>query len=148
MAETMTAVEAHARVERDAMSLSRPEVRDVRETLLPGKCVRQGDVYLVRLGDAQIPIAGRATPLKTKQLVDGTSQGSRHVVVGNARLYEADPAITLPPCVRQGALLGPVIHAVSEFTVTHPEHAHVRCPAGAYQVIHQLDESTRQRVQD
>lgn len=145
--ETMTAVQAHALVEREGKSKAKAEIRDVRATLVPGKAVRQGDVYLVRLADAMVETARRCTPMKTKQLVDGTTQGSRHVVVG-ASLFEADPALKLPACVRRDALLGPVIVATSDFTVTHPEHAHVLCAAGAYQTIHQLDARTRQRVAD
>jgi hypothetical protein len=148
MEATLTAVEAHALVERDAKSKSRQEIRDVRESLTVGRAVRQGDVYLVRLDDIAETVAKRGTPMKTRQLVDGTTQGSRHVAEGELSLFESDPAIRLPSCVRNGALLGPVIVAASDFVVTHPEHAHVRCAPGAYQVVHQLDAATRQRVQD
>lgn len=147
MAETMTATQAHALVERDAQR-AKPEVRDVRATLRAGKAVRQGDVYLVRLDDSQIGVAKRATPMKTMQIVDGTSSGSRHVVTGRASLYEADPAVKLATCIRPDALLGPLVVATEECVVTHPEHAHVRIPAGVYQTVHQLDAATRQRVQD
>ena len=42
-------------------------------------------------------------------------------------------------------LLGPVIVADEAFTLTHPEHAHHRLPAGIYQVGYQLDVSEQER---
>ena len=146
--QTMTAVEAHALVEREAQEKATPEVRDVRKTLVPGKVVRQGDVYLVRVAEGKA--MGGKEIIATGQLVDGTTRGSRHIAAGEGVTVYRDPLprSALPECVRPDALLGPVIVAKVEFTVAPPEHAHVRCPAGKYQVIHQLDAATRQRVQD
>jgi len=144
--ETLTAVQAHARIERDAETKANAEIRDVRKTLTPGRAVRQGDVYLVRCKDSAKP---RGDVIASGQLVDGTTQGSRHVAAAPAKVH-ADPVADghLPDCIHADALLGPSIVATDEFVVTHPEHAHVRCPAGVYQVVHQLDAATRQRVQD
>jgi len=150
--DEMNAVQIHALIEARANAAVRSEVRDVRETLLPGKAVRQGDVYLVRLhGGASLEGLHEVmqSEIPTRQLVDGTSAGSRHMVSGSARVFRGPVRRTvLPICVRETALLGPVVVGTGEFTVTHPEHAHVRCPAGVYQVVHQVDAATRQRVQD
>lgn len=149
--DDMNAVQVHALIEERARVAVRPEVRDVRDTLLPGKAVRQGDVYLVRVGGPAVEGLHDVMrqEIDSRQLVDGTSAGSRHVVSGAARVYRGPlNRTTLPICVRETALLGPVVVARGEFLVTHPEHAHVRCPAGVYQVVHQVDAATRQRVQD
>lgn len=109
-----------------------------------GKCVRQGDVYLVAVEPAH-PHGEETT---NRQLAVGETQGSRHILEGEATLYVGTD---LPPGWAQwgGAkLLGPMIVALQRFNVTHPEHAHVSLPAGCYQVVLQLDASTMRAVHD
>jgi hypothetical protein len=55
---------------------------------------------------------------------------------------------TTPPEWAKRALLGPMFRLFSRGTVTHPEHAHISLPAGTYQVTHQMDARTLQRVRD
>lgn len=136
-----TAAQAHERVQRAAAV--RPEVRDAR-SLQVGEVVRQGDVYLHRVDDDH-PHGPEAT---SRQLAIGTSQGSRHIAeTGAAQVFQGT---ALPQWCEEGTFVGPclVIPEGSTETVTHPEHAHVLLGPGTYQVTHQTDAATRQRVQD
>lgn len=137
--ETMTADAVHRQMQ-DAAEASSPEVRE-HLSLPCGKGVRQGDVYLVRVQSAH-----HGEKLATKQLVQGTSQGSRHIAEGRVTLYAENG--DRPQGVAETSLLGPVVVADGPWTLTHPEHAHYRLPAGTYVTIHQMDPRTMQRVQD
>lgn len=137
--ETMTAAEAHATVQTAATP--RPEVRDFRAATI-GQVARQGDVYLHRVSD----VHGHGPETRNRQLALGTTQGSRHVVEGDVTVYEGR---TLPDWCEAGTFLGPcLVVGESGAVVTHPEHAHVALGPGCYQVTHQMDAATRQRVAD
>lgn len=117
-----------------------------------GDVVRQGDIYLICL--ESVP-AGQ--DVKSRQLAPGSTQGSRHVAVGNCRIVNANRATvanTINRLVKDAAvpeqLVGPVIECRGETTITHPEHGHRILPAGSvwasvYQRAHA--EEVR-RVQD
>ena len=102
-----------------------------------GNWVRQGDIYVIRQDGA----AKGLKLTKERQLATGTSQGSRHVVVGDKiKVYGRE---------NRDGFTGPVIEVCAgTATVTHPEHAHVELPVGVYEVRHQEDLSTRRAVQD
>jgi hypothetical protein len=135
--------EVHTMIEAAARAAS-AEVRRVPEFPI-GKAIRQGDVYLVRMPDGT-PVGDK---LATRQLVDGVTQGSRHIAEGQVALHGPCDRRALPDGVRSDALLGPALIADAPWTLTHPEHAHVtEIPAGTYQSIHQLDAATQQRVAD
>jgi len=137
MTTKISAVEAHEMVQRAAKSC--PEVRDFRAAEV-GQVARQGDVYVHRVEDDH----PRGKPTGS-QLAVGHTQGSRHVVTGAAECFEG----TLEPSWCEGSFLGPlVVVGPGGATVTHPEHAHISLGEGVYQVTHQLDASTRQRVTD
>lgn len=112
-----------------------------------GKAIHQGDVYVHRVADDHP--SGAA--LGSRQVAVGSQVGARHiadgplVVLAGVRL---PPTVTEPDWVEKGALLGPVVHASGPWTLTHPEHAHHRLPAGTYQVTYQADATTRRRVVD
>lgn len=121
--------------------------------LMIGKGVRQGDVYLVRVPDSWV----HGEPRKGRQIADGTSIGQRHCIARSSdvtifegapdaaeRMYTAGYAERVP----LGMSCGPVVVAKGRLLNTHPEHAHYGLPAGTYQVLYQMDESTRQRVLD
>jgi len=106
-----------------------------------GKCVRQGDIYIVRVKDNH-PHGGIR---ESHQLAFGTSKGSRHIADRNFVVYEGT---TLPKGVAAGTFLGPCIQTDCEATIEHPEHAWAIIPAGTYQILHQTDLQTRQRALD
>lgn len=130
-----TAIEAMKAIETAAATHG-PELRMVR-TMKVGQVVRQGDIYIERV--AKIP--QDATPRADRQLAPGSTQGSRHVVEGDATLYDR---------LKASPLHGPLIDAPERFVVTHPEHAHVSLPSGKYAVTFQRDYAQEEaaRVQD
>ncbi|MDP2705073.1 MAG: hypothetical protein Q8O71_01590 [bacterium] len=114
---------------------------DVRHVhaIAHGQYVRQGDVLLVRVADGH----PHGPALPSRQLAEGTTQGSRHVA--EAPCYAAT---TPPPGAAATAFLGPCVVSPERFVVTHPEHAHFSLPAGTYQVVQQRDERTQRRMAD
>ena len=137
MQESISAFEAHTKVQEAANSLATPKVRVV-EKIGVEQAVRQGDVYLTRI--ASIPKDVR--PIQDRQLAPGTSQGSRHVVAGDvtvhARVTESNP------------LQGPYLKSGKGFVVEHPEHGHIELPGGCYSVTYQRDFASEElaRVRD
>lgn len=75
-------------------------------------CVRQGDLYLVCI--ESLP-KGKET--KERQLVPGTTQGSRHVLSGDATIVNKVTFKDMPD-----VLVGPAFHCNGEVTIEHPEH--------------------------
>lgn len=100
-----------------------------------GDIIRQGDIYIQRVGDK----SPRGREAKTKQLAPGHTKGSRHVVEG-AEVFET-------PNTRD-MLAGPIVVATQAWRLTHPEHPDYELPAGTYRTGYQLDPRTRQRVAD
>jgi len=86
-----------------------------------GDVVRQGDLYLVCID--KLPENG--TPTKNRQLVPGTTQGSRHTVSGDVNIVEK-----VNYKDRHPTLCGPAFECVSDVTVEHPEHGHKVLPSG------------------
>jgi hypothetical protein len=146
-AETMqTAQEALESIQSAATSAD-PEVRIARRREL-GSVLHQGDVYLHRVPDNH----PRGALLGTMQIAVGTTIGSRHVVEGSKVSVYAGvrypDGFTEPAGCAPNALLGPVIVAEEDYTLTHPEHAHHRSPAGVDQVTYQFDARTMLAVAD
>ena len=106
-----------------------------------GKVVRQGDIYIHCVEPTHL----RGPKTENRQLAMGNSRGSRHVAEGQMQLFLGTTAPTW--CMR-GTFLGPLVVASQPFTVTHHEHAHVELPAGTYQITHQMDPRTVERVLD
>lgn len=104
-----------------------------------GQFVRQGDVYIER-----IPKLSGWNQTENRQLAPGTSQGSRHMVVGEVDVFECPNTSG----VTSGRLAGPQLDARAPFRVGHPEHADMELPAGCYQVWYQTDPRTNKRVLD
>lgn len=138
--QVMTAAEAHEQIERLAKTNAVPEVRKVR-AIEVGKVVRQGDIYLHRVEPTHLKGKRR----KDRQLALGNTMGSRHVAEGSAECFEG---VQLPSWCDERTFLGPLIKSEKRFTISHPEHAHVELPAGTYQVTHQMDARTMERVRD
>jgi len=135
----MLTTEAVSRVTSGGGTLNVPDKRVVKKITI-GQAVRQGDIYLHRVEDDH----PRGDESENKQLAVGATRGSRHLAVG-ANCFEPQ---AVPSWVDANQPLGPLIVAQDSFTVTHPEHAHCELPRGTYQVTHQMDPRTRQRVED
>jgi hypothetical protein len=98
-----------------------------------GDVAHQGDLTIVRL--AALPSSAR--PRRERQLADGTTQGSRHVL-DRGDVYDADGGevsglIRRATVCRVGApYVGPVFVSPAEPTaddLTHPEHSNQGFPA-------------------
>jgi len=101
-----------------------------------GQFVRQGDVYAVRI--KAIPSGLKET--QERQLAPGNTQGSRHVLAGQVKVWARDNG---------DSLTGPVFEVLGKSaTLTHPEHAHIDLPTGCYEVRFQEDLSTKRAVAD
>lgn len=106
------------------------------ESFEVGDVSHQGDVIFVRIAKLPQQITQRAN----RQLADGNTQGSRHILTPRAKLYDAVPA-ELSQMIREATganveqqYIGPVFVSPDEPTahdVTHPEHGHQGFPAGA-----------------
>lgn len=136
--QQLSALEAHTKVQEAASTKADAKVRVV-SAIEVDQAVRQGDIYITRI--ASIPSGVRS--IEDRQLAPGTSQGSRHIIVGDglalsARLNDSNP------------LQGPYIKAEKSFTVEHPEHGHINMPAGDYSCTYQRDFSAEElaRVRD
>lgn len=102
-----------------------------------GDVVRQGDVYL-----ECISTKGK-TEIQDRQLAPGNTQGSRHVLEGDAILWKENP-LKDPEHLK-----GPSFHCSSECTVTHPEHGNKILPADTtWAVIYQRVGREERRVVD
>ena len=107
---------------------------------LVGDVVRQGDLYLIAI--ESLP-NGKKT--NERQLVPGTTQGSRHVVEGNVEIVNEVQFKDIP-----AVLVGPAFKCNSETTVTHPEHGDKILPADTvWQCVYQQAYADEiRRVQD
>lgn len=138
----MKTVEIINELTEKAIKLNRKETRNVKNIPI-GKVIRQGDIYIHRVTDNH-PIGDM---LSIRQIADGTSIGSRHILIGDVKVYQG---IQLPSYVNKLWPLGYTFDVGKEgATVTHPEHAHIDiCVEGRYVVTHQMDIQTMRRVSD
>jgi hypothetical protein len=144
------AATAHKLVEDAAAKVAAlPETERVA-SLSVGDMVQQGDVYLLRVKDKSQPAKDKTG---SRQLAPGNNPGARHVIDPDADVTVYPSGIAggleaLGVPVASHALLGPLVRALSRFTLMHPEHGHKDMPAGCYQTLFQVDAVTMQRVQD
>jgi len=119
MSTTLTIDDAMTKLREsvEGFNASKPEQIGSPST---GDVVRQGDLYLICV-DAlpEAPIS------KNRQLVPGTTQGSRHTIEGDCKVTEPVKYKDRPI-----ELSGPAFECVSECTIAHPEHGHKILPAG------------------
>jgi hypothetical protein len=139
-AKIKDAATAHAEIERLAKVNAKPEVR-VIEKIDVGCVVRQGDIYIHTVEETH----AHGDKLMDRQLALGNTQGSRHIAEAPAAIYAGT---TVPQWCDRRTFLGPLVKSKKRFVVTHPEHAHVSLPAGEYQITHQMDARTMDRVRD
>lgn len=137
---TITAVEAHKKVENEATTKVVRETRFI-DKIEVGEVVRQGDIYIHRVKNTH----KKGDLSRSRQLALGETQGSHHVAEAPSEVYVGT---TLPPKVAERTFLGPLVESEERFEVSHPTHANVSLPAGFYQITHQMDARTLQRVRD
>lgn len=138
----MKIVEIIKELTEKAVKLRCKKSRVIKEWSI-GKSVRQGDLYLHRVSNNH----EIGDMLDIRQIADGTSIGSRHILIGDVKVYQG---VQLPSYVNKLWPLGYTFDVSEErATVTHPEHAHIDiCVKGRYVVTHQMDMMTMQRVSD
>jgi len=129
MRESVTDLSA---AETETINGSTLEVNDV---------VRQGDIYLTCL--ESMPEGGK--PSLDMQLAPGTTQGSRHILVGKVELFTGVSMNGV-----DAVLTGPAFKCETATKVTHPEHGDKILPAGSlWQVTYQQAYADQvRRVQD
>ena len=139
MTTTMTPRAAYDQVRETAESIRNDEATTI-PVMSHGDVIVQGDVYIACLDRAP----ARKSDYAGRQLAPGSTQGSRHVLEGDAALFTPDPGDAkevlnrLIPATRAfEPFLGPVIVAHAPVTITHPEHGDRTLPAGTYQVTYQ-----------
>lgn len=130
--ESKSVLDCNAEIEAAAKKAD-ATTRTIR-TFPVGKHVRQGDVYLVRVDDK----TPRGKERGSRQVAVGTTVGSRHIAEGELKVYEP---VGFQRFERE--FVGPLVVADEPWTLTHPEHAHVKAPAGTYQVVYQREGSRR-----
>ncbi len=121
-----------------------------------GDVSHQGDLIIVRI--ASLPVS--AKPRTNRQLAEGKTQGSRHVMT-RGKVYDADAAEvaglikSATKCDVAEAYIGPVFVSPAKPAakdLAHPEHGPQGFPAGSIcAVVYQrnLDQEEReQRVRD
>jgi hypothetical protein len=100
-----------------------------------GDVAHQGDLTIVRI--ASLPASIK--PRKSRQLADGNTQGSRHIMT-RGKVYDADPAevVTLIKSATKREVgiqyVGPVFvspNKPTENDLSHEEHGNQGFPAGA-----------------
>lgn len=141
--EATSVVEAHSIIEKFSETKSTTVVRKIPKMEV-GQAARQGDIYIRAIAKIPKGYLSRAVELESHyQLVDGHTQGSKHIIVDTSALKAY-----LPENVTN-ELLWPVIEAKDCFTITHPEHAHFEMQPGLYQVTFQENwEEKERRVRD
>ena|SRR3990167_1274470 len=135
--------EQAVKVVEDAAALADNGARMVGHMEI-GQVVRQGDIYLHRVA-ASHPRGAMRTGNEARQLAIGTNANARHMAEPPAVVHEGT---ALPPECVIGTFPGPLVESPSRFTVSHPEHAAICLPGGTYQVTHQMDARTLDRVAD
>jgi hypothetical protein len=138
MKEQLTAIEAHQKIEAIAETCIQAD-RDC-QGIQEGQVVRQGDIY-IHCVSANHP---HGKELESRQLAIGSQLGARHMTGEGARLFEG----TTRPKWFTGQFMGPCIIADKPVRISHPEHAPLVLPVGTYQVSHQTDARTLDRVRD
>lgn len=122
----------------------------------PGDVAHQGDLIFVAIKE----LPASATPRANRQLAEGDTQGSRHIMT-RGDLFDCNPAEVAEAIMKATALMvqeryvGPVFVSPdnpTEHDLTHPEHGNQGFPAGtvcAVVVQRSLDaEEREQRVAD
>lgn len=140
---------ATSKVKHEAMINDAPKLL---EAFASGDVSHQGDILIV--GIAELPKS--AKPRKNRQLADGNTQGSRHVLE-RGHVYDCSPAEVIKAvkaangCKVEAQYIGPVFvspEKPTENDLTHPEHGNQGFPAGQVcAVVYQRNLDSEQRAQ-
>jgi hypothetical protein len=124
----------------------------IHATFEPGDVAHQGDLILICI--RHLPHSAR--PRADRQLAEGSTQGSRHVLE-RGEVYDADPAEVCrlvkdaTGCDVGAQYLGPVFISPENPScddLTHPEHGNHGFPAGTVcAVVYQRNLDSEQREQ-
>ena len=109
------------------------------DTWAPGDAAHQGDLILVCL--SKLPAS--AKPRRNRQLAEGQTRGSKHVVAGG-EVFEVAPSdlgevaaaiarVTAGKVVVDPQYIGPVF--AGPCTLEHPEHQHQAFPDGSITAV-------------
>jgi hypothetical protein len=110
-------------------------------TVSRGDVIRQGDLYIVAVGF----LPATMVEVQDRQLAPGSSQGSRHTLRGECRVFKAasgDVAAVIREALPKAdvpiELIGPVFRTIGEVELQHPEHGNRVIPAGeCFAVVYQ-----------
>lgn len=135
MSDVLTATKAFSEVQSQAEKIKSDETERIG-TMSSGDVCRQGDLMIVCIPS----LPAKRTPRTDRQLAPGTSQGSRHELVGSVELFDGDKAqvaaLIGKPIPEQ--LIGPVFRVTGECELTHPEHGNKILPVGdCFAVVYQ-----------
>lgn len=134
--EATTVSDAHKIIEKFSEAQSTTVLRKL-PVMKIGQAARQGDVYFKRI--KSVPSGFNEAHFNGDvQLVDGDTQGSRHILITNEKMKLYSPTA-------KSELVGPVIESTTDFLVTHPEHAHFQFQPGIYEVTFQRDWAEHER---
>lgn len=126
----------------------RPKAKKIRvvKNLKIGEGYRQGDIYVIKVPD-NYPVGEE---LDRRQIADGFSIGARHSLVGKFKVYRGVKAPNGFSDLHSRVGLGYAFDVLEIGTMNiHPEHDHFLFEQlGRYQVMHQVDLRTQQRVAD
>ena len=105
-----------------------------------GEHARQGDVYVVYVAATKeeavklLPKGSLTKVRNNRQLAEGETKGSRHILAGTFELFEKSGGTVLDGptfFIREGT---------TDVVLEHPEHGHVEClSAGVYRSVLQKD---------
>lgn len=118
----MTAIQTKPAMTAPPAESPRPHAPRTHSTWAPGDRAHQGDLILVALH-----VVPRGSVIRRdRQMADGTSPGSRHVVTGG-QVYDADKSVVRKALKEFGIdvdekYIGPVFQGPC--TLEHPTHAH------------------------
>jgi hypothetical protein len=146
-----SSVEAYKAIKEHAAKRTEKTVRDC-SSLKVGDFARQGDIYVVLVGELEEPGA----EVKNPQLVPGNTSGANHKVVFQPGLAVHPTKPTKLRAALEKALgapifdvqVGPGVKSKSPWTLTHPHHPDLVNIPGNAQIIYQIDAITRQRAED
>ncbi len=152
----MTKTKQKKSVEMPAVERIVNDAPKLLSTFAVGDVAHQGDLIIVAID--QLPAS--AKPRKNRQLADGDTQGSRHVLE-HGEVFDADPwevrkiIHRLTGCDVEEQYIGPVFISPAEPTendLVHPEHGNQGYPAGTVCAVvfqRNLDaEEREQRARD
>ena len=149
MTETITATEALAMIKENiSATLKMVQVRTVGE-MTKSQYIRQGDLYLT-IGNIEDKGAIRTS----LQLVPGNTTGSRHCITESPYVtsYEslAKPiTIAINGETKIARFPGPLIVALSEWSINHPKHGWMtKIFQGVFQAWQQCDYTHQRQVKD